>query len=327
MYRSIVVPLDGSPFAEQAVAVALAIAERGGAKVTLTRAWDPASYRYTSELTPPFLDPGAYERQEATEYLADLASRLRSATTATIDVAVLPGPPVDAIAEYLTSSGADLVVMSTHGLTGWSRAWIGSVADALLRAATVPVVLCRPQEVSRAVAPGQFGCVLIPLDGSEEAEQILAHAAEIAAGSVNRFVLLRIEHAVQMPTHPYPYAGPTFETDETATEQVVRHAKQYLTAKAEWLAARCPRATVEMDVRLSPHAASAIVAAAAEYDADLVALTTHARRVVRFVVGSVADKVLRGTHGSLLVLRPHTAHEQPTESDEVITNRLTGVVF
>jgi len=45
MYRSIVVPVDGSPFAEHAVAVALAIAERCGAKVTFTRAWDPANYR------------------------------------------------------------------------------------------------------------------------------------------------------------------------------------------------------------------------------------------------------------------------------------------
>ena len=53
MYRSILVPLDGSPFAEQALAVALTIAERCGAKITLVRAWDPASYRYTSELTPP----------------------------------------------------------------------------------------------------------------------------------------------------------------------------------------------------------------------------------------------------------------------------------
>jgi nucleotide-binding universal stress UspA family protein len=55
MYRSIVVPVDGSPFAEQAITTAIAIAETSGAKVTFTRAWDPADYRYTSELTPPFL--------------------------------------------------------------------------------------------------------------------------------------------------------------------------------------------------------------------------------------------------------------------------------
>jgi len=56
MYRSILVPLDGSTFAEHALAAALTIAEGCGAKVTLVRAWDPANYRDTSELTPPFLD-------------------------------------------------------------------------------------------------------------------------------------------------------------------------------------------------------------------------------------------------------------------------------
>ena len=78
MYRSIVVPLDGSPFAEQAVATALPIAESSGAKVTLVRTWDPANFRYTSELTDPLVDdPAAHERLAAVEYLDGVASRLR----------------------------------------------------------------------------------------------------------------------------------------------------------------------------------------------------------------------------------------------------------
>ena len=327
MYRSIVVALDGSPFAEQAVAVALAIAEPRHAKVTLVRAWNPAEYRYTSELTPPLLNPEAPDRLAATEYLDELAARLRSATNVTIDVAVVAGPAAEAIREYLTSVGTDLVVMTTHGLTGWSRAWIGSVADALVRVATVPVLLCRPLEAPTAMAPGRFACVLIPLDGSAEAEQVVMHAAEIGVVAGARLILLRVERPMAMPLHPYPYAGPAWETDQTATEDVMTHARQYLKAKAEWLKARFPQATVDVDVRLAEHTGGAIIDAAKDYNADLVALTTHARRGVRLVLGSVADKALRGTHASVLLLRPPADQAKAHEAKTALANHMEGIVI
>ena len=82
-----------------------------------------------------------------------------------------------------------------------------------------------------------------------------------------------------------------------------------------------------MEVRVSDRPSGAIVEAATDYKADLVALTTHARRGVRLVLGSVADKVLRGTHGSLLVLRPSAAREQSRESEAAVANRVAGLVF
>jgi hypothetical protein len=69
------------------------------------------------------------------------------------------------------------------------------------------------------------------------------------------------------------------------------------------------------------------VEAATDYDADLVALTTHARRGVRLVLGSVADKVLRGTHGSLLVLRPSASAEPAANTETAGVNRIAAVVF
>ena len=328
MYRSIIVPLDGSPFAEQAVAVALAIAEACHAKVTLVRASDPAVHRYTSEVTPPLFDPVAHDRLAAIEYVDTLAQRLRPTTSETIDGTSVEGPAADAIRDCLTTVGGDLVVMTTHGLTGWSRAWIGSVADALMRIVTVPVLLCRPLEApAAATAPGRFARVLIPLDGSAEAEQILVHAAGIVAGTGTRFILLRVERPVSIPVHPYSYAAPALQTDQAATEEVVTLARQYLTTKAEWLKARCPQATIDVDVRLAGHTGAAIIDAARDYKADLVALTTHARRGVRLVLGSVADKTLRGTHASVLLLRPSVQPAKAHEPETAVANRMTGVVF
>ena len=327
MYRSIVVPLDGSPFAEQAVASALMIAEASGAKVTLVRAWNPASYRYTSELTPPVLNPEAEDHLAAINYLETMASRLRQATTVTIDVAVVPGPPAEAIKECLSTTGAGLVVMTTHGLAGWSRAWIGSGADALDRIATTPVLLCRPLETPTATTPGRFSRVMIPLDGSAEGEEILPHAAELRAGSDIRFILLRVVRPVMAPVHPYTYAMPAWQADQTATEQMVARARDYLTTTADWLKERCPKATVDVDVRLAERAGAAIVDAARDYAIDLVALTTHARRGVRLVLGSVADKVLRGTHGSVLLVHPTADQRTARETEGALAGAVFGKVF
>lgn len=304
MYRSILVPLDGSPFAEQAIPVAVTLAEGSGAKVTLVRAWDPANYRYTSELTPPLADVGASARDKlaAVEYLDTVAARVRPGTTVPISVALIAGGAPEAIKECLTKEPHDLIVMTTHGLTGLSRAWIGSVADAVVRTVTAPVLLVRPLETNGVAPSGRFERVLVPLDGSAEAEEILTHAADVGGNA--HFLLLRIEQPVVIRLHPYTYAAPAWQKADEAAEEVVTHASDYLDSVARTLKARRPEATVDVDVRFAERAGVAIVEAALDYRADLVALTTHARRATRWVFGSAADKVLRGTHGSVLVLRP-----------------------
>ncbi|HEX5075436.1 MAG TPA: universal stress protein [Gemmatimonadaceae bacterium] len=302
MYSSILVPLDGSPFAEQAIPVALTAAEASHAKVTLMRAWDPANYRYSSELTPPFLQPGVRDKLAAMEYLDAVAARLRQGTTVPIGTALMAGSAAEAIRECLTSEPHDLIVMTTHGLTGLSRAWIGSVSDAVVRTVNAPVLLVRPLEADGVAPAGRFERVLVPLDGSSEAEEILTHAAEVGGNA--RFILLRVERPAMIPLRPYAYAASAWKTDDEATQEVVTRAYDYLNRVARSLEARRPGAKVDVDVRFAERPAVAIVEAALDYKADLVALTTHARRAARWVFGSAADKILRGTHGSVLLLRP-----------------------
>lgn len=304
MYRSILVPLDGSAFAEQALPVAVSIATASGAKLTIVRAWDPSNYHFDSELTPPFLNAAAHDRMVATEYLDAVAARLRTTSEVPVNVAVVAGRAADAIHECGTNVAADLVVMTTHGLTGLSRAWLGSVADAVIRAVATPVLLCRPVESPVPTPSRLFSRVVIALDGSVAAEQIVAHAAEIGSMGGASFTLVRVARPVTTPVHPYAYAAPAWQTDEAATEEAVSHAREYLNATAESLKARYPAAAIESDVRLDERPGVAIVDAVRDHKADLVALTTHARRGVRLVLGSVADKVLRGTDGAVLVLRP-----------------------
>jgi nucleotide-binding universal stress UspA family protein len=304
MYSSILVPLDGSPFAEQALPLAVSIATASRAKLTIVRAWDPSNYRFSSELTPPFLDAEAHDRMVATEYLDAVGGRLRTTSGVTVSAAVIAGRPVDAIHECATNVAADLVVMTTHGLTGWSRAWLGSVADAVVRTVAIPVLLCRPTETAAPMPSPLFSRVVIALDGSPAAEEILPHAAELGRMGGASFTLVRVAPRVMMPVHPYTYAAPAWQIDQAALEEAVSHAHDYLNATAESLKARYPGSTIAVDVRLDERPGMAIVDAVQDHKADLVALTTHARRGVRLVLGSVADKVLRGTDGAVLVLRP-----------------------
>lgn len=304
MYRSILVPLDGSPLAEQALPVAVAIATASGGTLTIVRAWDPSNYRFSSELTPPFLDRDAHDRTVATEYVNAVAARLGTTAGLRVSGTVVAGRAADAIHESATNVGADLVVMTTHGLTGWSRAWLGSVADAVVRTIAAPVLLCRPTENPSPTPPRLFSRVVIALDGSAAAEEIVTHAAEIGKIGEASYTLVRVVRPVVMPVHPYAYAAPAWQTDHPATEEAVTHARNYLDATAVQLKARRPGAAVEVDVRLDDRPGVAIVEAVRDHKADLVALTTHARRGVRLVLGSVADKVLRGTESAILVLRP-----------------------
>ena len=99
----------------------------------------------------------------------------------------------DEIAEYAASVGADMVLMTTHGHTGVSRMWLGSVADALIRQTTLPILVVHPGEqgnVPRDVL--SFKHILVPLDGSDLSASILGPATEVARATGARLTLLHV---------------------------------------------------------------------------------------------------------------------------------------
>lgn len=146
MFEHILIPLDGSPLAEAALPVALEVASRFEAELTLIRVVLPphvvghaTGAAYASLLTG--LREIAYE--EAEVYLRDQQTRLAETGTA-VSVRVVDGEPVaDMILEAAAELSTDLIVMSTHGRSGVSRWVFGSVADRVLRSAGVPILLVR----------------------------------------------------------------------------------------------------------------------------------------------------------------------------------------
>ena len=145
MYRKIVVPLDGSKLAEQALEHARTLAHCLGSEVILMRVMAYRNYDYL--VTDPELSTGLRDEMEleACNYLEPLANALQDeGLRVSAEAVVATGPIADTIIDFVREKDADLVVMSTHGRTGPSRWLLGSVADRVVRGAGVPVMMVRP---------------------------------------------------------------------------------------------------------------------------------------------------------------------------------------
>ncbi len=300
MIRTVLVPLDGSPFGEQALPLALQIARRAQAAVQLIHVHQPVSTPWSGSEMAADLTLEAEVRDQEKEHLRETAGRLAQQGTATVTAAVLDGPVADAIHEQALACGADLVVMATHGRGPLARFWLGSVADQLIRRLTVPLLLVPPQEGEPL--PAEVRHVLVPLDGSEQAEQILGPALDLAGLLVAAVTLLRVVEPPAVPDHHWGghAAG---GADPKLLQQLEADARGYLERVVIGLEGRAPPVTTRLV--LNRRTADAILAEAGMRPGTLVALATHARAgVARLVLGSVADKVIRGAVAPVLVYRP-----------------------
>jgi nucleotide-binding universal stress UspA family protein len=299
--NQILVPLDGSALAEQALSCAVTLGQGLPAKVVLLRAVSIPNDVQRS-LGEAGLEPGPLtERLEndASEYLEAVGYLLRE-TNLTFEYVVQRGPAADAIVDSAERLGSRLIVMATHGYTGLRRWRHGSVAERVLQAASVPVLLVRAHEpdVARAFRESmQCRRILVPLDGSELAEQVLPVVSPIARALESEIYLFRVP-SVQFGSWAggdwYVYLGDISET-------VDLEARSYLDDVARQL--RAQKLEVSTATRLGGVAESII-----EYGEvnriDLIAMCTHGRTgLARWALGSVADRVLRAGNIPILLVR------------------------
>lgn len=303
MYSSLLVPLDGSPQSERALPVALALARRSAATVELVHVHELPTVPGLAPMYDTRFD--AEMREEMRAELEATAERLRQTTDVPVRTTFLDGPIVATLEAHAADSRPELIVMTTHGRGGLSRLWLGSVADALVRRAGVAVLLVRGEgaPVDDAAKP-VFRHVLVPLDGSPLAEAVLDHARCLVAPGATTYTLLTVVVPRFIAARPYP--GMSTPVDRDDLEQRRHQAQTYLDRIAAEL--RRSGATVATRVAVHAQAAQGILETAAAEGVDLVALATRGRGAIpRLVLGSVADKVVRGAETSALVLRPADA--------------------
>jgi nucleotide-binding universal stress UspA family protein len=144
MYKRIVVPLDGSPLAEQALPHAVAQASRFGANLILLKVLAPLP-EVVFSAPAAVLAAAKMSAQLARDYLEEVAAGLQEQGIA-VQVAEIEGEPYVEIIRFAEDQGADMIILSTRGQSGFSRWLLGSVADRVVRGSTIPVLLVHCQE-------------------------------------------------------------------------------------------------------------------------------------------------------------------------------------
>ncbi|HEV2261435.1 MAG TPA: universal stress protein [Candidatus Rubrimentiphilum sp.] len=143
MFKQIIVPIDGSSCADQAVDVAAALAKEQNATCTVVMVVDIAQAAALGFATPDLVN-GWLEtvQDQARAVVDDAAARLR-AQGVSVQTEVAEGNPTDAILQVAKKRRGDLIVMGSHGRSGLRRLFLGSVAEAVLRSADIPVLVVR----------------------------------------------------------------------------------------------------------------------------------------------------------------------------------------
>ncbi|HWG46595.1 MAG TPA: universal stress protein [Gemmataceae bacterium] len=295
MYRSILVPLDGSLPSEQSLPYAAALARRSGATLQLAYVHTPL---LLGEGTMYLGTPDVQLWEQEKEYLLNVVDRLKKVGLEKVSARVLEGPIAETLQEQALGEGSDLIVMTTHGRGPVSRFWLGSVADQLAHRLPIPLLLIRTrEEVPPPTDEPEVRNVLVALDGTPVAEQILEPAGTLAKLLGASFTLLRVVPSVA-PHVVYRAAA----VGATLADTLRAEAHVYLQRVASSL--RDQGFVVQTRIIAHAHPATAILNEAASGEYDLLALETHGRRgLPRLFLGSVADKVVRGTSIPVLVHR------------------------
>ena len=288
MFQRILVPLDGSTRAESAVPVAARLAQASGGSVILLQV---AVFPIHIE---PEKKPAEIYSQEvfdqgiasAERYLHEVATSDALAGTKT-ETEVVTGAVAPAILEAVPSLQADLVVLCSHGYTGFKRWSLGSVAHKLVPHSPVPVLVLRDGGPVPAMAAGHPVHVFVPLDGSPLSESALEPAAQLVAAlappTQRALQLLRV---VDIPSSYSKFRIADSHFDAEIRAEAKRQDEQYLNAVAKRFAEgelAQYNLAVTTSVVIDPDVAEAIVQAAEQaegaggFGSRLIVMATHGR--------------------------------------------------
>ncbi len=305
MFKQILVPLDGSTRAEQALPVATRLARASSGTIVLVRvAKFPVDYGggYTQA---PLITEQVIETE-----LDNVDTYLKKVATSEI-LAGIPvktesmfGQPLQDILSVVESRRVDLIVICSHGRTGLKRWALGSIAQGLAHQSPVPLLVLREGGQVTSISTGATHgpvCALVALDGSPFAETALLPAANFVAQlSAPSEGILHLAHVITR-----------------VGDEALESAKKYITGVTEQLQQRLKdeNLTITWSLLRDKDVAGVIVDLAEHGDnksptdqshrCDLIAMSTHGRGgLERLMMGSVTERVLHGTKLPMLIVRP-----------------------
>lgn len=303
MLRSILVPLDGTPFSERSLPLAAEVARASKAALHLARVHVPheqdgllsnTSFQWEG------VDLSEYDRNDRRreeEYLYDVEVRVGT-NGLEVDSALLEeGDVSEQLCAYAREVDADAIFLTSHARGGIRRVALGSVADCVLRSSHLPVVIVHPSPGERDVeAPRHVDHILVPLDWSRLAGTVFGPVIDLAKAMGARVTLTSIVTPVVLGPKILPIAPEAPDEDEL-------RATEYLEELADDL--RAEGLDVDVLVVSANDPVRGIILAGEVCGADLIAMATHGfAGLSRLMAGSVTDRVLRESRVPMLVMRP-----------------------
>jgi nucleotide-binding universal stress UspA family protein len=314
--KTILVPLDGSALSEQILPYARLLALSLSARLHLlhivSEGEKEQALAHEAVLSFEGGGPLPNHRIREQRVFDALCANARSALDALaaplraegfdVIVEMRSGAPAEQIVAVAEEAHSTLIAMATHGYGGLRRWALGSVADKVAHATSIPLLLVRSTAQPRTA---HLRRILVPLDGSALSRQALPLATELAMCARAELLLVR-----GIPTLVEPYIGGgglPAGAQETLREQASRE----LSAVARSLH------PYQVPVRIATaegSAAEVILKAAVQRQADLIVMATHGRSgISRWALGSVADKLLHAASTPLLLVRARNEAEHPAE--------------
>jgi nucleotide-binding universal stress UspA family protein len=290
----ILCPTDFSLFSSRAFRHAVALARQFSAELTALHVIPTfRPYGANSPYFPAPVGAGAARRQEAEEEMVRFVEPAREIH---LSVQIREGQPAQEIQALAEELPADLVVMGTHGRSGFERLVLGSVAERLVHRLPCPVLTVCHEEGRTWEAPGLVRRILCPIDFSDFSAGTIAFALALAAADHAQVILL---HAIEA----LPEAGarrPRFP------ESLRRELEQRARVQLHELVPEGTRSAGTVEERVTAgRAYQEILRIAATQDVDLIVMGTHGHGPFgRMILGSTAHHVVRQATCPVLTVRP-----------------------
>src|SRR5579883_1014534 len=293
MFKKVLVPLDGSPLAEKALPFAAFLAKRQEGELFLVRAVE-----VWASTVHDAIEKALEKKPQAEAELQAAAARLAT-DGLKVEQAVYAGEPASIIETAASSHEADLIVVSTHGRSGFARWAYGSVAERVLHTTSKPVLLV-PAQTEATWQPDGPRTIILPLDESALSEQAIEPAQELARALGASITVVRVIEPPNMAIAGSAMGVGYYEPFDI--QAWVDDAKPY----AEGVAARLQQegfsATAET---LAGYPAATIQAVAAARNAAAIVMASHGRTgLARLALGSVAVGVVQRAAAAVLIVRP-----------------------
>ena len=274
----ILITLNGSPKSESIIPFVAELAGRWKAEVLVARALDPLAG--VGDPLLPLLADTYYQQMVKTgeTYLAEVAKRLGDVPYRTF---CLVGAPGECIRQLADSEQCDLIIMASHGHTGFVRWMWGSVAEGMARVAPCPVLLVRRD------TPALFRQILVPIDASEPSWNVVEHLSRFVDPAYTRVTVLHCSGLTEAE-----------EREDPCARERLYKTRGELKTMLE------PHPWLHLEFASAP-APEGIYAWLAERPCDLVAMSTHGRQgLAHLWTGSVMEQVARQANCPVLVFPP-----------------------